>query len=88
VADDRIYIFLFPDVDKQQILILDLKGKLLDVSVIPFDLKIFDTKTYQYFYANKVIYKGESYYLHDNEETNKWELWRLKLTNLPLVRQE
>ena len=84
VADDRIYIYLFPEVDRQRILIMDLKGKLIDVCLVPFDLNVFDNYSYQIFYADKVIHKGQSYYLHDNEEEKQWELWRIKVTNLPL----
>jgi hypothetical protein len=82
VADDKIYIFLYPEIDRQRILVLDLKGKLIDVSLIPFNLKSLENNSYQIFYYSKHIYKGERYYLKANDETNKLELWRLKLIDI------
>jgi hypothetical protein len=79
VVDDRIYVFLYPEADRQRILIMDLKGKLLDVILIPFDSEIFETSSYRILFSN-IIHKGAKYYLQDNMKTNKWEIWRLKIS--------
>ncbi len=84
VADDRIYVFLYPEIDRQKILILDLKGKLLAVNLIPFDLKSLERSSYRTLFSN-LIHKGESYYIKDNLETAKWELWRLKIYDIGQV---
>jgi len=78
VANDKIYVFLYPEIDKQRILILDLKGKLIDVSLIPFDLQSLEKFSFRILYSN-IVHNGEKYYIKDNFETSKWELWRLKL---------
>ena len=84
VADDRIYVFLYPEIDRQRILILDLKGKLLAVNLIPFDLKSLERSSYRILFSN-LIHNGESYYIKDNLETDKWELWRLKICDIGQV---
>jgi len=85
VADDLIYIFLFPENGNQRILVMDLTGKLIGVTLVPFDLKSLEESSYQIFYSEKYIYKGESYYLKDNDKTNKWELWRLRLIDKKML---
>jgi hypothetical protein len=84
VADDRIYVFLYPEIDRQRILILDLKGKLLAVNLIPFDLKSLERSSYRILFSN-LIHNGERYYIKDNLETDKWELWRLKICDIGQV---
>lgn len=81
VADDKIYVFLYPEIDRQRILILDLEGKLLAVNLIPFDLKSLERSSYRILFSN-LIYNGERYYIKDNLETEKWELWRLKICDI------
>lgn len=81
VADDKIYVFLYPEIDRQRILILDLKGKLLAVNLIPFDLKSLERSSYRTLFSN-FIHNGERYYIKDNLETDKWELWRLKICDI------
>lgn len=78
ITDDRIYIFLYPEIDKQRILIMDLKGNLIDVNLIPFDLKILEESTYRILFSN-IVHNGKKYYMRDNIETNKWEIWWLKI---------
>jgi len=76
--DDKIYVFLYPDTNSQRVLILDLQGKLLDVSLIPFDVRRLEEYSFNSLLFN-YIHNGMKYYLIDNEETEKWELWRVKL---------
>jgi hypothetical protein len=78
VTDDKIFVFLFPTVESQRIIVMDLKGKLLEVNLIPFDLNFFETKAIRNLFYNKV-YDGKKYFLKDNFETQKWELWSLKI---------
>ncbi|MCX6581483.1 MAG: 6-bladed beta-propeller [Candidatus Aminicenantes bacterium] len=74
IADDRIYVFLHnphPMTSKeQQIVILDLQGKLLKqvAQFVPLDA------AYQ-------ILDGMFYYLTDNDETQLWELHAIKIDN-------
>ena len=81
VADDRIYIFLYPTIDGQRVLVLDLKGKVIDVNLIPFDLEFFKNNTYRKLFFNK-IHNGKKYFLRDNADTDQWELWSLKICEL------
>lgn len=81
VADDRVYIFQYPENEYRRILILDLKGKLIDASLIPFNYNILEERSYQIFYADRKIYNAAWYYLHDNDITDRWELWRKMLIN-------
>jgi len=80
VADERIYIFLYPETHEQRVLILDLYGKLLEVNLIPFDVRKLETNGFRVLSSNR-IHNGMKYYLKDNLETEKWELWRLKIAN-------
>jgi hypothetical protein len=57
---------------------MDLKGKLIDVNLIPFDLEFFKNNSFRKLFFNK-IHNGKKYYLKDNVETNRWELWSLKV---------
>jgi hypothetical protein len=84
VADDKIYIFLYPSIDFQRVLILDLKGKLIDVNLIPFDLEFFENNSSMKLFYNK-IHNGKKYYLRDNIETNQWELWSIKVFDLDIA---
>ncbi|MDQ1353625.1 MAG: hypothetical protein QG657_3931 [Acidobacteriota bacterium] len=84
VADDKIYVFLYPEIDRQRILILDLEGKLLAVNLIPFDLKSLERSSYRILFSN-LIYNGERYYIKDNLETDNWEIWRLKICDISQV---
>jgi hypothetical protein len=70
VADDKIYVFMYPEIDRQRVLIMDLKGKLLDVRLLPFDIKLFEKWSWRFLLSNK-IHSGAKYYLRDNYETNK-----------------
>lgn len=72
--DDRIYVFLHnphPITNKeQQIVILDLHGKILKKVSMPLPLDAaFD------------IMDGTFYYLSDNEETEMWEIHAIKIDN-------
>ncbi|HLP59022.1 MAG TPA: 6-bladed beta-propeller [Candidatus Deferrimicrobium sp.] len=84
VADDRIYVFLYPELDRQRVLIMDLKGKLLAVNLVPFDLKSLEKASFRTLFSN-LIYNGERYYIKDNLETDKWELWRSKICEIGQV---
>lgn len=84
VEDERIYIFQYPENDKMPLLVLNLKGNLLEANLVPFDFQSLQTNSYQVFYNKKNIFKGASYYLQDNTKTNKLELWRLRLTHSQL----
>jgi hypothetical protein len=79
VADDKIYVFLYPTINMQQILIMDLKGKLIAVNSIPFDLKILEKSSFRILFSNIKIHNGWKYSLSDNFETDNWELWRIKI---------
>jgi hypothetical protein len=57
---------------------MDLKGKLLAVNLIPFDLKSLEKMSFRTLFSN-LIHNGNSYYIKDNLETDKWELWRSKI---------
>lgn len=79
VVGDRIYVFLYPGIESQRILILDLDGNLLDVSVIPFDISILETSTFRVLFKN-LVYNGAKYFLRENNESGNWELQRLKIS--------
>jgi len=81
VADDRIYVFQYPEIDKQRVLILDLKGKLLDVNLVPFDLNTLERESFRTLLSN-LMFKGDRYYIVDNPETDKWEIWRSKVYDI------
>lgn len=72
IADDRIYAFLFNPhpmtIKEQQIVILDLQGKLLKQIAAPLPLD-----------AAFSISDGKFYYLTDNEDTEMWELHAIKI---------
>lgn len=74
IVDDRIYIFLHnthPMTNsEQQIIILDLQGKILKkvVSSLPLDGAFY-------------ISDRKFYYLTDNEKTEMWELHSIKIDN-------
>lgn len=78
VRDDKIYVFLYPEIDKQRVLIMDLKGNLLGVSLIPFDVKTLEESSYRVLFRN-IIYNGARYFLKDNDLNDSWELWRLNI---------
>jgi len=65
ISDGKIYVLMFPehpDLGKpQEILVLDLDGKLLKKTTIPYREAF-------------CISKGKYYYLIDNEITEMWEL--------------
>jgi hypothetical protein len=70
IDDAKIYTLKYPCPKKkeQEILILDLKGNLLDRRNIPLrEGSIGEHRT-------SFLYKGKLYYLRENEETEKWEI--------------
>jgi len=75
IADDRIYLFLYPDDHRQIIVVLDLNGDLVDTVSIPFNPSILEHVSYRILYFH-FMYEGYRYYFPDNDVTNKWELWR------------
>ena len=87
VADDKIFIFLYPTIDGQRVLVLDLMGKLLDSNLIPFDLKYFEDNPAIKLWFNK-IHNGKKYYIRDNADTDKWELWSLKICELDSTHKD
>lgn len=79
-ADDRIYVFLHnphPMTNKeQQIVILDLHGKILKKVSMPLPLdSAFD------------IMDGTFYSLFDNDETEMWEIHAVKIEGQPVCPQ-
>ena len=63
VTDGKIYVFSYPIEDTpQEIIILDLRGNLLDKITIPKER------------VSYCIYKNKYYYMIYNDETYKWEL--------------
>ncbi len=72
IADDRIYVFLHNPhpmtIMEQQIVILDLQGKLLKQVAAPLPLD-----------AAFTISDGKFYYLTDNDDTERWELHSIKI---------
>ncbi|MCP4152633.1 MAG: hypothetical protein GY757_33160 [bacterium] len=78
VTDDKIYIFSYPGIQTQRIITMDLKGKLLDVNLVPFDLTVLKQESFQILFRN-VIHNGKIHFFRDNHETSKWELWNLKI---------
>ena len=71
VADNKIYVFLYPDdpgKKQQEVYILDLKGELLKIKTIKLSFGFIGDR------SRLSIYNGKSYYLYDNEETEKWEI--------------
>ncbi len=80
VADDRIYVFLLPEKERQKVLIMDLKGRIIKVKVIPFDIKYVERFSYFWLLYRRLFIKdGYFYYLKNNEDTDILELWREKL---------
>ena len=78
VSDDKIFVFLFPTIEGQRVMVMDLQGKLLEANLVPFDLTFFETNAVRNLFYMK-IHNGRKYFLKDNIETNKWELWSLRL---------
>lgn len=85
VADDRIYISLFPGKERQVIVVLDLNGALIDTLAVSFDPIVFERSSYRFLYKN-LVYGGYRYFLEDNEETSQWELWRSPI--LPITGEK
>ncbi len=69
VVDDKIYVFLYPKEEKETVFILNLEGQFLETVVIPTDEDLSR--------AN-IVHDGSLFYIKDNPETEKWELWELK----------
>jgi hypothetical protein len=80
-VDDRIYIFQYPGIDRQRILIMDLQGKLLAANLVPFELNLLERESFRTLFSN-LMFKGDKYYIVDNPETEKWEIWRSKIYNI------
>jgi hypothetical protein len=74
VSERQIYVFLYrPPGRPQEVLILDLHGRLIKSATVAGGQGIF-TGELPY-----CIYRGDVYYLIFNEETYKWELHSEKL---------
>jgi hypothetical protein len=74
VADEKIYVFLYHLPEKpQEVLILNLHGKLINRSTVPWGQ---GTSADELPYC---IYKGDVYFMIFNEETYKWELHSKKV---------
>lgn len=74
IRDEKLYVFGFEQADgKQPVTVLDLKGKVLKEFAIPYiGEEHFRFHDYQ-------IYQEKLYYIHDNEETECWELRAIDL---------
>ena len=73
-ADDKIYVVTFKSIDdKKEVLVYDLGGKFLKkvyfpgIEQSPFQLYPFTVRN------------GNLYRLHDNDETEEWELFISKI---------
>ncbi len=70
VTDNKIYVMTYKEKDgKNEFVILDMKGKLLNRMFIP--ISPFEETTVIIFYTIK---NGKLYLLKDNEETEEWEV--------------
>jgi hypothetical protein len=71
VSGGKIYVRVYPVKDEQQeMLVLDRKGELLKKAMVP---------VINYFVEDFCIYKGNYFYLMENEETEEWELHEVKI---------
>jgi hypothetical protein len=70
VTDNKIYVMTYKEKDgKNEFIILDMEGKLLNRMFIP--ISPFEETTVIIFYTIK---NGKLYLLKDNEETEEWEV--------------
>ena len=70
VTDNKIYVMTYKEKDgKNEFVILDMEGKLLNRMFIP--ISPFEETTVIIFYTIK---NGKLYLLKDNEETEEWEV--------------
>ena len=68
VSDEKIYVFKHPGKEDQELLILDLNGKLLVSKTLP----LIQGGIYEG--NNLCIHGGRLYFVRDNEETEKWDV--------------
>lgn len=73
VDNNKIYVFLFPGEKTEEVLILNLEGKLLDKKIIPV------MKTTIIDWARFAIRDGKIYYFDENEEGERWELHEVNI---------
>ncbi|MCP4213199.1 MAG: hypothetical protein GY765_01025, partial [bacterium] len=81
VADDRIYIFLFPDATSQRVIITDLKGKVLEVVLLPFFVQAFEKSDFRHIYHH-LIHDGYRYTTSHSPATDNLLIYRYKICNL------
>lgn len=74
IADKKIYVVTVNQVeDKRELWILDLDGKVIDKKMVLFRMRS-ESIWYPYIIQNKHLYQ-----LILNEQTNKWELYSIKI---------
>ncbi|MCP4213198.1 MAG: hypothetical protein GY765_01020 [bacterium] len=81
VADERIYIFLFPDENSQRLIVTDLKGQVLEVVLLPFRVKMFEVAKFQFLNHN-LIHDGYRYSTAHSPVTDNLLIYRYKICNL------
>jgi len=74
INDDKIYVFKYPKNEVQDILILNLKGKILKRKRIP-RFEVNNIINLGRYYVNN----GNIYYMLENEDSNEWELHEIKI---------
>ncbi len=74
VHNEKIYIFNYPEEEKQEVYILDLNGNLLKHKRIPVKKPLHCIRKGRF-----VLRFGRLYYLEENEETGNWELLMIKI---------
>lgn len=73
VDRSRIYVFLIPEGEEEEILILNLEGQVLGKNTIPsMNINTLDRERF-------TVWNGKLYYLEDNLEEERWELHELNI---------